>query len=76
MPDDEAWFRLPLVDRLELVALDLELRRAPRALIEAVWAGVDVLRGRVAGVAHPSLARPASVSSAVTLAKRTGRLGS
>jgi hypothetical protein len=28
---------------LDLVAFDLELRRAPRALIQAVWAGLDAL---------------------------------
>jgi hypothetical protein len=39
MSDDEVLFQLPLVDRLELVAFDLELRRAPRALIAAVWSG-------------------------------------
>jgi hypothetical protein len=43
MPHDEAWYQLPLVDRLELVAFDLELRRAPRALIAAVWEGRDAL---------------------------------
>jgi hypothetical protein len=37
MPDDDVGDRLSIVDRLELVALDLELRRATRALIEAVW---------------------------------------
>jgi hypothetical protein len=30
-------------ERLELIAFDLELRRVPRALIEAIWAGVDAL---------------------------------
>ena len=45
MPDDEAWDRLPPEDRLELVAFDLELRRAQGPLIDAVWAGVDGLRG-------------------------------
>jgi hypothetical protein len=38
MTDDEAWYRLPLVDRLELVAFDLELRRAPE-LAPAVTIG-------------------------------------
>jgi hypothetical protein len=34
----------PLVDRLALVAFDAELRRLPRPLVEAIWAGVDALR--------------------------------
>jgi hypothetical protein len=47
MTDDEVWLRLSPADRLELVvAFDLELRRAPRALIDAVWAGVDALKAK------------------------------
>jgi hypothetical protein len=35
---DELWTLTP-AERLELVALDLELRRAPRALIAVLWGG-------------------------------------
>jgi hypothetical protein len=35
--------KLPPADRLELIAFDVEFRRAPRALIAAVWAGRDAL---------------------------------
>jgi hypothetical protein len=37
--------RLSTADRLELLAFDAELRRLPRPLIEALWAGVDALKG-------------------------------
>jgi hypothetical protein len=43
MTENEALAQLSLADRLELVAFDLELRRAPRALIEALWQTVDKL---------------------------------
>ena len=32
--------------RLELLAFEVALQRAPRALIDAVWTGVDVTRWR------------------------------
>jgi hypothetical protein len=43
-PHDDALWRLTPVERLELVAFDLELRWGPRALIAAVWLAVDTLR--------------------------------
>jgi hypothetical protein len=43
MPDDAALWQLSPADRLELVAFDPELRRAPQALIAALWDGVDAL---------------------------------
>jgi hypothetical protein len=43
MTEDEALAQLPLVDRLGLLAFDLELQRAPRALIAAVWDGRDAV---------------------------------
>jgi hypothetical protein len=43
MNDDATWWCLSPRERFELVAFDLELRRAPRALIAAVWEGVDAL---------------------------------
>jgi hypothetical protein len=36
MTDDEALSRLPLVDRLKLLAFDAELRRLPRAMLPAI----------------------------------------
>jgi len=35
--------RLSAADRLQLPALDAELRRLPRPLLDALWAGVDAL---------------------------------
>src|SRR5688500_11261478 len=39
-----AFRRHPPAERLEVLAFDAELRRVPRPLIEALWAGVDALR--------------------------------
>jgi hypothetical protein len=37
------WSRLSIADRLRLLAFDSELRRLPRPLIDAIWAGIDAL---------------------------------
>jgi hypothetical protein len=41
--DDYPWFRLPLADKLRLVAFELELTGTPRPLIGAVWEVIDGL---------------------------------
>jgi hypothetical protein len=45
MHENEALSRLPLVDRLELLAFDAELRRLPRPLIEAIGDGGGCAEG-------------------------------
>jgi hypothetical protein len=37
------WSQLSPADRLRLLVFDAELRRVPRPLIDALWAGVDAL---------------------------------
>jgi hypothetical protein len=37
MFDDEALSRLPLVDRLELLAFDARLTGTPEPLVQALW---------------------------------------
>ena len=49
MTENEALAQLSPEDRLELLAFDCELRRVPRPLIDAIWAGVDALRIRSVG---------------------------
>jgi hypothetical protein len=43
MEENDALRRLTPAKRLELLAFDAELRRLPRPLIEAIWAGIDAL---------------------------------
>ena len=43
MTEDARLRALPLADWLRLLAFDAELRRPPRPLIAALWAGVDAL---------------------------------
>ena len=43
MDGDPDFWRFSPADRLELVAFDLALRRAPRALIQTVWDGLNAL---------------------------------
>jgi hypothetical protein len=61
--------RLSPADRLELLAFDAELRRLPRPLIEAIWAGVDAVKHQrtdrehnaatlYLGVHRPAAAKP------------------
>jgi hypothetical protein len=44
MPHDDEPRNLTPAELLELVALDLELRQMPRALIAAVWEGAALHR--------------------------------
>ena len=47
--------RLSPTDRLRLLAFDAEFRRGPRALVSALWAGVDALEGTVSPIEEPWL---------------------
>jgi hypothetical protein len=44
MTEDALLRTLPLADRLRIAAVDLAITGAPRALVEAVWLAVDLLR--------------------------------
>jgi hypothetical protein len=58
MPEDALLCALPLADRLRIAAVDLAVTGAPRALVEAVWAGSASLESstRVTALAGPAVA--------------------
>jgi hypothetical protein len=45
MTENEALSRLPLVDRLELIAFDARLSGTPEPLLQAIWEPIDAFWG-------------------------------